>query len=33
MNIFDFINSKDIKEHLKNINYQFNSLEAAWLIY
>lgn len=33
MDIFRFINSKDIREHLKNINYRFNSLEAAWLIY
>ncbi len=33
MNILNFINSKDIREHLKAINYEFNSLEAAWLIY
>lgn len=33
MNILNFINSKDIREHLKAINYAFNSLEAAWLIY
>lgn len=33
MNILNFINSKDIREHLKTINYEFNSLETAWLIY
>lgn len=33
MDILRFINSKDIRNHLKGINYQFNTLEAAWLIY
>lgn len=33
MDILQFINSKDIRKHLKKINYQFNTLEAAWLIY
>ena len=33
MNILRFVNSKDIREHLRNIDYEFNSLEAAWLIY
>lgn len=33
MNILRFINSKDIREHLKKLDYQFNSLETAWLIY
>ena len=33
LDVFEFINSKDIKEHLKKIDYKFNSLEAAWLIY
>ena len=33
MNVLRFINSKDIREYLKTINYEFNSLEAAWLIY
>lgn len=33
MDILQFINSKDIRNHLKKINYQFNTLEAAWLIY
>lgn len=29
MDILRFINSKDIRNHLKGINYQFNTLEAA----
>lgn len=33
MDVFRFINSKDIREHLRSIGYEFNSLEAAWLIY
>lgn len=33
MDILRFVNSKDIREYLKNINYQFNYLEASWLIY
>lgn len=33
MDILRFVNSKDIREHLRNIGYEFNSLEAAWLIY
>ena len=33
MDIYRFINSKDIRAHLKNIGYQFNALEAAWLVY
>lgn len=33
MDVLKFVNSKDIREHLKNIGYQFSSLEAAWLIY
>jgi len=33
MDILRFVNSKDIREHLRNINYTFNSLEVAWLIY
>lgn len=33
MVIFRFINSKDIRKHLRDIGYEFNSLEAAWLIY
>ena len=33
MDILRFINSKDIRKHLKDTGYEFNSLEAAWLIY
>ena len=33
MDIFRFINSKDIRNHLKKIGYEFSSLEVAWLIY
>ena len=33
MDIFRFINSRDIREYLKSRNYPFTSLEAAWLIY
>lgn len=33
MDIFRFVNSKDVREHLRDIGYEFNSLEAAWLIY
>ena len=33
MDIFRFINSKDIRAYLKETDYKFNSLEAAWLVY
>ncbi len=33
MDILRFVNSEDIREYLGNIGYEFNSLEAAWLIY
>ena len=33
MNFYQFINSKDIREHLQNLNYQFNAAEAAWLVW
>lgn len=33
LNIYSFINSRDIREHLQNIDYRFSSLEAAWLIW
>lgn len=32
MDIFRFINSRDIRYHLKKIDYQFNTCEAAWLV-
>lgn len=33
MNIYDFINSRDIAKYLKEINYQFSTLECAWLVW
>lgn len=32
LDIYQYINSKDIAEHLKKINYQFNSFESACII-
>ena len=31
--ILQFVNSKDIREYLRTIDYQFNALEAALLIW
>lgn len=33
MNIFSLINSKDIREYLKANDYNFSTLETAWLVY
>ena len=33
MNIYNFINSRDIAKYLKEINYQFSTLECAWLVW
>ena len=33
MDICAFINSPDIAEYLRDMEYEFNSLETAWLIY
>lgn len=33
MDIVQFVNSRDIRRHLIEIGYQFNTVEAAWLIY
>ena len=33
MDLYQYVNSKDIRAHLQNIGYQFNALEAAWLVY
>lgn len=33
MDVFSLINSKDIREYLRNKDYKFNSLETAWLIF
>lgn len=33
MDVLQYINSKDIRAHLESIGYEFNSLEAAWIIF
>ena len=33
MDVLKFINSSALREHLKKIDYKFNGLEAAWLVY
>ena len=33
MDIYRLINSKDIRNHLKDLGYEFNALEASWLVY
>ena len=33
MDIYSFVNSRDIREHLRSIGYKFDPLEAAWLIH
>ena len=33
MDVYQYVNSKDIRAHLESIGYQFNALEAAWLVY
>ena len=33
IDIFDFIDSKDIKEYLKSIDYQFDALTASWVVW
>ena len=33
MDFKEFINSSDIREHLEKIGYEFNSIEAAWLVW
>ena len=33
MDFTEFINSKDIREYHKEINYEYSPLQAAWLIY
>lgn len=33
MDIFSFINSKDISAYLKEIHYECSTLEAAWIVY
>lgn len=33
MDLFQFINSRDIEEHLKAIDYKLSTMEAAWLVW
>jgi len=33
MDIYRFINSADIRNHLRKIGYKFSALEAAWLVW
>lgn len=33
MDITNFINSRDIRDHHRKIGYKYNALEAAWLVY
>jgi hypothetical protein len=33
MDVYSFVNSRDIKEYLRQIEYRFSPLEAVWLIY
>lgn len=33
MNIYKFLNSRDIAAHLREINYEFSALECAWLVW
>lgn len=33
MDLYNYVNSRDIREHLISINYQFNTMEASWLVY
>ena len=32
LDIFRFINSRDIRKHLEDLKYEFNTREAAWLV-
>lgn len=33
MDIYRFVDSCDIREHLENINYNFNTQEAAYIVW
>lgn len=33
MNFTDYINSSDIRDYHRKIGYQYNALEAAWIVY
>lgn len=32
MDIYQYIDSKDMREHLKSLDYQFTAAEAAWIV-
>ena len=33
MDILDFVDSRDIREHLRRINFQPNTIEASYLVW
>lgn len=33
LDIYKFIDSKDMREHLRSLDYQFTAAEAAWIVY
>lgn len=33
MDVLKFLSSRDMREHLKKINYKFSALEAAWIVW
>lgn len=33
MDIYKYIESRAMREHLESINYEFNAMEAAWIIF
>ena len=33
MDILSFVNSKDIRDYLHEIDYKCDSMQAAWLVY
>ena len=33
MNLYKFINSKDVRKYMEELHYQFSILEAAFVIY
>ena len=33
MDIYSYMNSRDIAEHCRSLNHQFNAMEAAFIVY
>ena len=33
MNVYELVNSKDIRGYLEEIHYEFNTIQVVWLIY